>query len=323
MTYAYPWRQTPDGLLVLGVELMGLIDPAERPDFGLPAPGVDAEWMQRAAKTAELMRDKGKFPRLLRQHNQPERAAEVVGKVLNVRWQAPWLVGDLLITNPDAAGKAARGEFPSRSAEFRFESAYLHGLALIEGAEGHFDEELPDLSLQDQAGLEELRQLGLPETGRARRCHTALPLRLQADWAAEREEIFRRLAALEAAVKPFFANQQAAAGPHALAAENELLRTEIWLRDAIEHLQALGSPLSRDQIRRQLLEPQTAEGRRERLARLCELPKAPGDGLPADEPETPARRQFQRLVAQAARQGVALPFTEQDYLKAIEMETRS
>lgn len=327
----YPWERHKDGLLVKGVELMSLIDPGERPDFGLPAPGVDPAWMLRAVKTAEMMRDKGKFPRVLRQHNQPMQAAEVIGKIVNVRWQSPWLTGDLLITKPEAAGKLARGEFPSRSAEFRFESAYLHGLALIEGAEGHFDEELPDFQLADAEGMEELRRLGVPAEGKDRRLNLAdAPLKLMeggaaGDWAemykslrSLYEELSIRVAGLEKKKDAAGLGAPGDAATAKLAAENAMLNAELNIGRGIAQLQAAKSPLTTEQMRAQLGEPKTEEGRAERLRFLLNAAQT-ANSAPSQPPqETPQSKLEREYAKMASLTSGKLPFTLEDLAKVME-----
>lgn len=182
----YVYTRTEEGLLVPRTELMTFISPDERPDFGMGAVGVDETWLQAAAKTAAIMAAKRKLPRLLERHNSFILPADVIGRVLGMRYERPWLIGDALITNPAACGKAARGEYPSRSAEFLFEDRYVWGLSLICGQEGHFDEELPDFVLAEQADIDELRKLGSdPARPRARRAMVALPFSLQLTPAKE------------------------------------------------------------------------------------------------------------------------------------------
>ncbi len=146
---------------------MGLILPDERPDFDLDENGIDEAWMLRAVQTFELRRSKRKFPRLLLRHNGEGFAtAPVIGKQITLRWEAPWLRGNALFTNPQAIGMMARGELPSRSAEFVPETAFLWGLSFIQGGEGHFDEELPDFELAEMEGIDELRKLASDSKGK-------------------------------------------------------------------------------------------------------------------------------------------------------------
>lgn len=155
----YDWSPHPEGLLVHDVELISYLDPAERPDLQLPC-AVDYAFLTQMASTNHLQVAKGKYPRVLLRHNG-ESEAPVIGRLATpVRWVEPWLVSDVLLTNPTAIGMAARGEMPSRSAEFKAHSRHLWGLAFTLGEEGHFDEELPDFRLAPKPGLEQYRQYG-------------------------------------------------------------------------------------------------------------------------------------------------------------------
>ena len=166
-------------LTVKDVPVMGLLSPSERSDFGMTGAGVDPKWFRRAIETYRLGVEKGKYPRLLRRHNgDGDMPAEVIGRLEDLYEDGFWLKARrVVVTNPDAIGKLSRGEFPSLSAEFYFDSGHLWGLSLIDGDNGHFDEELPDLKLKDGPELVELRKLS--ESGKPRAVRLAETPRLR------------------------------------------------------------------------------------------------------------------------------------------------
>lgn len=326
------WERKPEGVLIPGVEIMSLLSKDERPEFKMPG-DCDEAWMLRVVDTCAKMAAKGKYPRLLRRHNTPNMPAEVIGKLTNVRWESPWLKADALATEPAAIGKLARGEMPSRSAEFYYSTAYLHGLSLTEGEPGHFEEELSDLALADAAGIEELRQLkagdkldsiciaapikladaaGIGDMSAAGRDYQELVTRIQ-----NLESILTRAGLVGAPAPAKDANKQLAALPDALklAVENESMRVRMWARDEADKLVAAGSPLTRDQIIVKLTEPLTEEGRHERLQRLAAVRNDATSTLPAEQAargvEAEAKEQFARLKAS----GVPIEFDEATYLK--------
>ena len=163
--FALDWKRVEEGLLILDVPVMSLLGMDERPDFDLPI-DLDGNWFLRAIKTFEDLKLTGKLPRLLRRHNHQELEADVIGRLLNLRWEEPWLKADALVTEPEAQEQVLRGELPSLSAEFDPHRAYIWGLSLIGGEEGHFDRELPDLLLKDEE-VGEKKLAKIPEERRS------------------------------------------------------------------------------------------------------------------------------------------------------------
>lgn len=140
----YKAKKIDKGLLVQNVELMSYVTKKDRPNMSRE---VDIAWLNKAVETF-LSQKPNKLPRLLRRHNEPGNPAEVIGTVDNLRVEGDWLVGDILVTEPQAQAKLLRGELPSRSAEFSPGRHLFWGLSLIDGEEGHFDQVLPDLRVE-------------------------------------------------------------------------------------------------------------------------------------------------------------------------------
>ncbi len=147
--FALDWTTVDEGILVFDVPVMSLLGKDERPDFRMVA-DIGGEWFRKAMNTFRDLKAMGKLPRLLRRHNKPTLEADVIGRLLELRWEEPWLKADALVTDPEAIDQVKRGELPSLSAEFTPDRFYLWGLSLIGGEEGHFDRELPDLLLKDE-----------------------------------------------------------------------------------------------------------------------------------------------------------------------------
>lgn len=154
-TWSLQGEHPTDGVRIDDVVVMSTIFPDERFVGGT----VDEDTLDGFAKTFELGASKGKRPRVLLNHNQHEQEADVIGFLVGMRRVGRWLVVDMEISNPSAIGKMARGELPSLSVEFVFETRFIWALSFISGAEGHFDEELPDFALEDAEGLGDLKKL--------------------------------------------------------------------------------------------------------------------------------------------------------------------
>lgn len=147
-------------LLVKDVPLMG---PQKLTEKHFKVKDIDRGWMQRALDTFTANKAKGKMPYLWDRHNSREQAAQVIGRLDNLRIDqlegADWLFADVIITDPAHKQKFLEGKSPSKSVEYQPDNYYLRGLALLDGHEGHFDFEVPDFV---PAGLyDELVALGL------------------------------------------------------------------------------------------------------------------------------------------------------------------
>ena len=157
----YDWQYVEgEGLRVFNVELMSYLSAAERPDLPLVS-DVDDQFFSDMVALNTRQHHKGKIARIFLDHNQRERGADVIGTVPEISFERPWLRARyLLFTNPTAIGMAARGELPSRSAEFKPVSRHFWGLSFTRGNEGHFEEELPDFRLIEKPGIEQLKAMG-------------------------------------------------------------------------------------------------------------------------------------------------------------------
>lgn len=143
----YRTTETAAGLLVHDVELLRPISLKERPDF---RKAVDLEMMKKMVANYWARKNHPTLPKtaqLFRRHNQPGFPADVIGTIESARLEGNWIIGDILITDPEARAKALRGELPNRSPEMDVMRDLLWGLSLIDGDEGQMGDTLPDLKL--------------------------------------------------------------------------------------------------------------------------------------------------------------------------------
>lgn len=257
LTLAYDWTETDAGLLVRDVEFMSYVSPEDRPDFGLKAP-IDAEWFKDAVKTFADRKAKGKAGAyVFLGHNKWSAESQIIGRIENLSFRDHWLRGDMLITNPIAIAAMKRGELPTRSAEFSPARKLFWGLALIMGQEGHFDEELPDLILADDAAAlssDDKDKVSLRLQG---------PLNLGADMSidglkgdvkAEVKDIADRLAKLEAAKAAPAPDTASAAELAALKAQFDKAKWDAALASATATLTSGKCPLSAADITKEFAE---------------------------------------------------------------------
>jgi hypothetical protein len=135
--------ETENGLLVSNVQIMGVMHDDVRPDV---PHGVTIDMMERMVSIFEQNKKRGKMPRFTMGHNKRDKEAPVIGKVVGLRVEHGWLMGDILITNPDAQSQFRRGEIPGLSAEFFPDknNPALWSVATTMGEEGEFDIEKAD-----------------------------------------------------------------------------------------------------------------------------------------------------------------------------------
>ena len=157
----YRYEQLSNGaLLVKDVELMG---PQRLSEKHWKNKNINEAWMSEAIETFAEQKRIGKLPLLWDAHNTREKAAQVIGRLDNLRIKElngePWLYADVLIVDDAHKQKFLDGKSPSKSVEFQPDAYYMRGLALLDGHEGHFDYGIPDFVPE---GLyEELKALGL------------------------------------------------------------------------------------------------------------------------------------------------------------------
>ena len=164
----YRFEETSEGLTLFNVEIMSTLTRVDRPQMPFD---IDVTWLNKAVTVfMERKQVLNRRPLAMRRHNVKGLPAEVVGRLDNLRVENNWIIGDVTVTNPLAIEKLKRGEFPTRSAEFDPERHLLWGLSLTEGQEGHFDDDLPELV------LEELVHLGIVKTTQTFDKHTNLLL---------------------------------------------------------------------------------------------------------------------------------------------------
>ena len=158
-------------LLVKDVPLMG---PQKLTKKHFKQKNIDRAWMEKALDTFKLLKGKGKMPYLWDRHNERGTAAEVIGRLDNLKIKEldgeDWLYADVIITDERHKQKFLEGKSPSKSVEFQPDNYYLRGLALLDGHEGYFDYGIPDF-VPD--GLyEELKALGLSPDANTVLCHS-------------------------------------------------------------------------------------------------------------------------------------------------------
>lgn len=144
-----PVTQKPREVLnVYGVEVMGRMPSTSHPSLLRAGMEIDDSWMQLAYETYRQGTLKQKTPELLLGHNKDGAEAPSIGSLENMRYERPYMVADLRVTNPEAQAMLLRGELRHRSAEFVPSNHHIWGLSLTKGESGHFEEEFPDLVLR-------------------------------------------------------------------------------------------------------------------------------------------------------------------------------
>lgn len=147
-------------LLVKDVPLMG---PQKLTEKHFKVKDINRDWMAKGIETFAEQKRIGKLPLLWDRHNTADKAAQVIGRLDNLRIEEldgePWYFADIIITDEAHQQKFLAGKTPSKSVEFQPDNYYLRGLALLDGHEGHFDYGIPDFVPE---GLyDELVALGL------------------------------------------------------------------------------------------------------------------------------------------------------------------
>lgn len=148
----YQWVQNEDGsILVLDVEVMGVVAPGERAD---PADSVSREELPEfLAKTHEIEAKLGRQMLYQLNHNdfKTGKPGKVLGRVIDKYVDGDWIRGNILVTNPSAVAAMKRGELPTRSPEYARRGphrGYMWALACPDALPGHFDDRLPELTLE-------------------------------------------------------------------------------------------------------------------------------------------------------------------------------
>lgn len=132
-------------LLVRDVPLMG---PQKLTEKHFEVKDIDEAWMDKAVENFAKQKKIGKLPLLWDRHNTREVAANVIGRLDNMRVEhlngEAWLYADVIITAESHKAKFLEGGSPSKSVEFQPDNYYMRGLSLLDGHEGHFDYGIPD-----------------------------------------------------------------------------------------------------------------------------------------------------------------------------------
>ena len=133
----YKATQVEQGLLINDVEL-SVIEAAQTGPLDVTI--EHAERLVATFKLRQLKRKVGAFVRL--NHGGPG-----IGQILDLRISDDknFLVGDLLVSNPDAFEMVKRGELTERS--ITFDKNRLFDISLLSGSEGQDSEEFDDLTV--------------------------------------------------------------------------------------------------------------------------------------------------------------------------------
>lgn len=150
MPYKANWMKLENGVMALVIPRVlfcGIVNKDERPDFRLPG-NMDAAWWQQAVETARLRKGKGKREAYLLKRHNGFIEADHIGYLDNITFENPHAYCDVIVTNPEEIKAVLRGERANMSAETDYERHFVWGLSLIQGQEGHFSEEIPELRVE-------------------------------------------------------------------------------------------------------------------------------------------------------------------------------
>lgn len=316
---------------VRNVEVMSLIRPEERPDFAMSEPGVDTVWLKSAIAMAQQLQAEGKYPKLFLRHNKPYEEAPVIGRLENLRWEAPWIVADVVVTNPEAIEMLKRGELPTRSAEFNYATRHLWGMALIQGEKGHFDTEIPEMILKDSIYTEVMQLAGDPKSNRTLVLSRQLKLEAKMDpeVKAAIDQLQKQQSEQNVVLKQVLDHlrgtkslgnegdkgdkgqsaTQAGSGQGNDANSNPALKAaqetqqqlakhieETKLNGLVAKVRASGNVMLEKDVREKLSALKEWESRELLAEQMCNAPKAPNDPLAAEGSKlnnNPANRQIQ------------------------------
>jgi hypothetical protein len=126
MAYQAKWITVENGvtaLLIRDVVMASYLMRGERPDQSRGwMTDLDDAWWQEAARTAANREHKGKFAGLIFKRNVfTHQDPFVAGRFERLRWERPYAKADFVVTDP------------------------TEGVELIQGSEGHFSEDIPEL----------------------------------------------------------------------------------------------------------------------------------------------------------------------------------
>ena len=267
----FKWMQNTDGSInIFDVEFASDIAATDRPDFGMTA-DIDEKWFTLAIRTFSERKEKGKATKVFLNHG-----GEQIGTIEDMRYVRPFAVCDMRITNPVAIEKIKRGELVSRSMDFYPESYLIYGLSLLDG-EGHFDEEIRDLTLIDadtKALVGAQRLCAAMVRGRTlnlKKAEAGMPI----DEAMRTEIMGMIESAIQAfaeqnAAKPADTNAGAEAAAMArIAALESKAETETMVANPI----ASGVRLPAETLRADLAKLKTVEGREQYCERVKATPR--------------------------------------------------
>ena len=135
----------PDGSLKINdFDMASFMNKGER---GLKGP-LDTQWFTEAIAVHHIRSMKGKLPSVFLNHTSKPNS-KIIGKIISLKFEDNLLKGDILIEDKVVADKINKGLLQSRSIEFNYDHRFIAGVAFLEENDGHFEEELSPISLED------------------------------------------------------------------------------------------------------------------------------------------------------------------------------
>lgn len=151
MAYDAQWITVENGvtaLFIADVVMASYLTAAERPDFGIDV-DLDDTWWANAENTAAQRESKGKFAGLIFKRNTFTHTDPfTAGRFENLRWRRPYALADWIVTDPVEIAAIIRGERTQLSIEAQVHNHLVWGVELIQGSEGHFSEDIPEMRVQ-------------------------------------------------------------------------------------------------------------------------------------------------------------------------------
>lgn len=146
MAYDASWITVENGvtaLFIRDVVMASYVSDAER------GWTLDDEWWVKAEDTAKMRESKGKFAGLIFKRNTFTHTDPfTAGRFEELRWKRPYALANWIVTDPDEIAAIIRGERTQLSIEAQLESHLVWGVELIQGSEGHFSEDIPELRVK-------------------------------------------------------------------------------------------------------------------------------------------------------------------------------
>lgn len=143
MAYEAKWVTIENGVTALFIRDVVMASYVHESERGWT---LDDGWWKHAADTAATREAKGKFAGLIFKRNTFTHTDPLTaGRFSNLRWNRPYAVANWIVTDPEEIGAILRGERTQLSIEAQVENFLVWGVELIQGSEGHFSEDIPEL----------------------------------------------------------------------------------------------------------------------------------------------------------------------------------